>query len=372
VRVVPEGSPASIGRGRRLLVLLVASTLVSCGTPSAAPSPDVAPTAPPPATSQGGTQEGDGRDEQDAGDDGDSGDTGKPEGDVEAGDDGRDGREPQASSDDARGEDQDDSAAEDASEREPERRSRTVAWILGLGPSAPTGPSAFRAYALLERADCEGLLDRFDASHPEALQLGASEDLYRATALACLAATDSRSDLWDEAEALAARAGAGTSSCLDLVTRALLDDLLTIGQADPTARLVPGPVDERHAPPCPRITSVEPAAGQGGTVVTISGQHLDRIEAVELRRRDADQLDPRGSPIASLEADTLAAARAGGGITLEIPSDVAPGPLCVLLRAVPDWDADGAPFDVTPSVTDGSEDGAGDPSGQPSPCPPTP
>jgi hypothetical protein len=372
VKLAAGRSGASVGPGRALLALAVAATAVSCGAPSSAPPPAGGPAAPPPDTSpeEGDTDLGQGE--------GDLGEGDLGEGDVV--EPGGDEPDPGAGSGDAETDDEEtDGGTTTQDETEQGRGSRTVAWILGLGPSAPAGPSSFRAYALLERGDCEGLLDRFDASHPEALQLGAAEDLYRATALACLAATGARADLWDDAGALAARAGAGTSSCLDLAARAVLDDLLVLGRADQTTPIEPGPVEERHAPPCPSITSVEPGTGAAGTVVTIRGQHLDRVEAIELRRRDADQADERGSAVTSLEGDTLAAARVGSDtITLEVPGDAAPGPLCLILRAVPDWDADAAPFTLEPSVPEGSdgsdEQGEGEPAptGQPSPCPPPP
>jgi hypothetical protein len=252
-----------------------------------------------------------------------------------------------------------------------------VAWILSLGPRAPSGPSAFRAYALLERGDCAGILDRLDADHREALQLGQpSEDLYRAAALACLAGLDGRSELWGEARDIAARAGDGSGSCLDLATRVTLDALLAAGQADPNVRVEPSAGADGVAPACPELTGLVTDHSDGTTTIRVEGRHLDAVVDVELRQRDATGDGDRGSFVAGLDAGSLADARiAANAFLLQVPGGLPPGEYCVLLRAIPDWDADGAALTVQVDPSGGGGDGddeaaTSDGAETSSPCPP--
>jgi hypothetical protein len=228
---------------------------------------------------------------------------------------------------------------------EPPRRN-VIAWILGLGPSAPTGPSAFRAYGLLVDGDCQGVLDRFAEGHPEALRLGAaSEELYRAAASACLAAFHGRPDLWAAAETDTASTPVGDGSCLDRAVGEMLVSLVAAHRDDPAAGF------ERaggtgSTPPCPTITQLSPPRGPPGTVVRISGDHLD-----------AAQLEVHlvvGGPGSVAE---LVPRRDGSDLLVTIDGVDGPASVCLALHTVPDWYAAGATFELE-ALTEATDEGA--------------
>jgi hypothetical protein len=255
----------------------------------------------------------------------------------------------------------------------PSRRN-LITWILGLGPSAPTGPSAFRAYGLLVDGDCQGVLDRFDEGHPEQLRLGAaSEELYRAAASACLAAFDGRLDLWTVAEAGAASSAVGDGGCLDRAVGEMLASLVAAHRDDPAAGF------ERAGgagatPPCPTITQLSPPRGPPGTVVRISGDHLHAPQ-LEVHLVVGEQ-----GPIVELVPQ-----RDGSDLLVTIDGVGGPASVCLALHTVPDWYAAGATFEleaptaaetVEGADVDDTDEASGAPAvGQPpSPvtCPPAP
>jgi hypothetical protein len=248
-------------------------------------------------------------------------------------------------------------AAQEQQTSEAPRRS-VFAWILGLGPSAPTGPSAFRAYRLLAEGDCQGLLDRFDPDHPERLSLAdASATLYRGAAAACLAAFHDEVDRWADAEQAASTAGVGDGGCLDRAVSALLADLLAAHRDDPDARFErSSDPSAASAPPCPTLLEVVPAAGPPGTDVRLRGEHLGQ-EGLRVDVYDHNGLVGELVPTVTDRE-----------LVVTIDGSAAPGTVCLALHATPDWYADGVTFEVLAAGQEPPGPGSG---GAP-PCPPTP
>jgi hypothetical protein len=285
------------------------------------------------------------------GDDGEDEPQNAATGDSEAGDDATERPvEPGAG-------DADQAAQEQQGTSEAPRRS-VFAWILGLGPSAPTGPSAFRAYRLLAEGDCQGLLDRFDPDHPERLSLAdASATLYRGAAAACLAAFHDEVERWADAEQAASAAGVGDGGCLDRAVSALLADLLAAHRDDPAARFErSSDPTAASAPPCPTLLEVVPAAGPPGTDVRLRGEHLAQ-EGLRV-----DIYDHNGLVVEVVPTVT------DRELVVTVDGSAAPGTVCLALHATPDWYADGVTFEV---LAEGQET-PGPGSGGALPCPPTP
>jgi hypothetical protein len=334
----------------------VADDVLGSATQDAAGDPvDVSPGTADAAAS--GTQPADAENATDA-TDGDGADrpaTATTDGDAEAGDAPTE-RAAEPGSDDA-----EDAAGEGAAEQpaaaEAPRRS-VFAWILGLGPSAPTGPSAFRAYRLLVEGDCQGLLERFDPDHPERLSLvAASASLYRGAAAACLAAFHDERDRWAEAEEAAAAGGVGDGGCLDRAVSALLADLLAAHRDDPEAGFERSTdPSTATAAPCPTLSEVVPAAGPPGTEVRLRGKHL---EQGDLRVHVYD-----GSGLVDEVVPTVT----DGDLLMTVDGLTGPATVCLALHATPDWYAAGVTFEV---LAAGQDDPA--PGGDGAPlCPPTP
>lgn len=230
-----------------------------------------------------------------------------------------------------------------------------ISWIIGLGPSAPSGPSAFRAYEMLVSGRCSEVGAGFDDG---SLDLGAaSEALYRGTAAACLAAIEGQQGRWSDAEAAAQTAGSGDGGCLDRAVRRLLDGLLEAHRADPAASFERGrDAGTAIAPPCPSISRLSPDHGPNGTAVRISGAHLDTA-GLEVR------LDARPG----LGEFVGEAVRDGQDLVVPIAVPDGVTTVCVALHTIPNWYADGAVFVVEPPVNsapdEGTADGDGDDDG---------
>jgi hypothetical protein len=248
------------------------------------------------------------------------------------------------------GEDEEPPPGED--EEPPPRRRSLIAWLLDLGPSAPSGPSEFRAYERLMTLDCAGLMERLDdAEHDDALNLRPrSEALYRAVGSACLAAFDGRSDLWPAARELAAVAGEGTGSCLDRATRRLLDELLDAHEADPTAIFEPATGEsDAQAPPCPRIDRLVPDGGPLGAEIRIEGANLAEVDEVRMVYGDPDDWDFESLTVLEASATDLR-------VLLADDADDHHSVCIALFTAEPAWYADGRMFVVEyPAQDDAGE-----------------
>lgn len=242
---------------------------------------------------------------------------------------------------------------EEGGEEPPPRRRSVIAWLLDLGPSAPSGPSEIRAYEHLMTLDCAGLMERLDDDgHDQALNLGPSETLYRATGTACLAAFDGRSELWPTARELADHAGEPSTSCLDRATRRLLDDLLAAHDADPKAIFEPATGEgDAQAPPCPRIDRVVPDRGPLGSAIRIEGTNFHEEVGVRMVYGESGDLRYESLEVAGTSSTELHVILEGdhGGY----------GTVCIaLFTSPPDWYADGRMFTLELPAQDQDEETA--------------
>lgn len=276
------------------------------------------------------------------------------------------GDEPVEEGNDVEAAAEEEGADEPASEQ-PDPARRVIAWILSLGPSAPSGPSAFRAYDALVAANCDEVLNIAE-------ELGEpSRSLYRATAQACLAAFEGQTELWEAAHLAAAEAGDGDGSCLDVAVRGLLDSLLEAHEEDPGAEFEAATGGgQALAAPCPTITQLVPESGPPESQVRVIGTNLD----VDLQVRmyhgpaafpDEEVLTPQ--VVSSTE------------LLVELGSAEGSSAVCIALFVEPNWYADGAVFaleDVADDVADedeGEEPGGSGASEEPdvsTACPPAP
>ncbi len=162
--------------------------------------------------------------------------------------------------------------------RPPDRGFNLIAWILSLGPGAPSGPDEVNAYVLLEEPTRRNCRSALEADLPD----DATETLYRGLAAACLAAFHGRSDLWSDAEAAYAALDDPPQSCLSQVAYQQLKGAVEKHRENPTARFRPDS-STSFRPPCPTIRNVT-AAHDGSTLrVRIRGRSLDQVEVVALQ-----------------------------------------------------------------------------------------
>lgn len=231
-----------------------------------------------------------------------------------------------------------------------------VAWILSLGPGAPTGPPEYQAYQLLLDRDCGGL-DAALADPGSDISTLAPEirSLYGAAADACLAAFAGATDRWSAAQA--ALGGLQRPvSCIDAAAYDLLAQLVAEHERNPAGQFEAAG-SGGIAPPCPMITALEPDRGPLGIVVRITGANLDRVERV-LIEYDTGDLDDLQQPV--LENGSLS-------VVIDARDEARFG--CIYLEAATGWYADGRvftilPADGTPQASDGAL------VAPPDPCPP--
>jgi hypothetical protein len=162
--------------------------------------------------------------------------------------------------------------------------------------------------------------------------------LYTGAARACLAAFDGRSELWPQSkvayDAVAGRRGELT--CMDHAAFALLERLVTLHAQFPNRAFEHAATTEAKAPPCPRISGLTPDHGPEGTQVKMTGHHLGAaVVGVEV-------VDSFGNSQAALNVTHLPGALE---FTMpEAPPSDASSIACIVVRAAPDWSADGAPY----------------------------
>ena len=212
------------------------------------------------------------------------------------------------------------------------KKRNIISWILSLGPGAPIGPPEFTAYRELQGRRCGTVFDRVGELQQPAKML------YVGAARACLAAFAGRPRLWRRAASAYAAVAprAGELTCMDVAALGLLKRLVTLHRKHPNRPFRRAPVTDSQAPPCPTIAEVLPDRGIAGTVVLLSGGFLaDRVSGVEV-------VDSAGSSVS-----VFAAATSTGDLQITMPE--APPPevsstVCLVVRAEPDWAADGALF----------------------------
>lgn len=212
------------------------------------------------------------------------------------------------------------------------KKRNVIAWVLSLGPGAPDGPPEFTAYRDLQQLRCGKVFDRVaELKEP-------AQTLYTGAANACLAAFDARSELWPKS-ATAYDAVVGRRSelnCMDQAALGLLERLVTSHAQHPDRSFRNAPTTQAQAPPCPSISGLTPDHGPAGTLVRMAGQHLGgNVVAI-------DVVDSAGNSQPAANVTEV-----GGDLEFTMPE--APPPdassvACVVVRASPDWSADGATF----------------------------
>lgn len=186
-----------------------------------------------------------------------------------------------------------------------------VAWILSLGPSAPTGPPEFRAYELLRTRDCTQVLTVL-GDDPNASGISAlGYSVYKGAARACLAAQHGRAADWSQAETAVASVQGQEEElgCLDRTAFGVLRALVSQHQSNPGRRIRFGVGStEAHAPACPTISSLQPDNGVEGEEIRIIGTNLGEVSDVQI-------LDSLGNSVGAGLARPL------GGLVITLPED---------------------------------------------------
>ena len=212
------------------------------------------------------------------------------------------------------------------------KKKNVIAWVLSLGPGAPDGPPEFTAYRELQQLRCDKVFDRVAELQEPA------RTLYTGAARACLAAFDGRSELWPQSkvayDAVAGRRGELT--CMDQAAFALLERLVTQHAQFPHRAFEHAATTEAKAPPCPTISGLTPDHGPEGTQVKMTGHHLGAAVV------GVDVFDSFGN---SQPATNITHVSGALEFTMpEAPSPDASSIACIVVRAAPDWSADGAMF----------------------------
>jgi hypothetical protein len=231
-----------------------------------------------------------------------------------------------------------------------------IAWLLGLGVDAPTGPPEFSAYNLLRGRDgdrrqigleegCRRLLAGLKPEGGLELSDEASR-LYRGAGHACLGAVTGGETHWETAEAALATLSPPLS-CMDIAAYRLLQKLVDAHATNPFGAFDPGTEkSEGTRPPCPRITGMSPASGpRSGTEVVITGENLDRVLSVVLYPQDED---------GDFGPDDVVFEIHNGSISLTVADDTGVAIwACVVVQGAPGWNGEGALFtfvDPMPSL----------------------
>lgn len=246
-----------------------------------------------------------------------------------------------------------------------------VAWILSLGPGAPSGPGDFRAFNALREQRCQDVLDQMQTEAPD----DPGHTLYTGAAQACLAATQGRDDLWDDAQRAREQVAGSVAAltCLERAVFDLLDRLLDVHEEHPAGIDIRAGPDGGQAPPCPTIDGLDPSSGPGGTTVTVRGQHLGDVTVGVYYDDDPGDL-PDEEPVIAAQDDS--------SVTFTIDGAGRTGPVCVVVLTAPGgWAADGELFTLetdttsdtspTPDATPSAEVTAAAAQGEPT-CPPPP
>jgi hypothetical protein len=219
------------------------------------------------------------------------------------------------------------------------KKKNVIAWILGLGPGAPEGPPEFTAYRELQQLNCATVFDRVGELEEPA------RTLYEGAAHACLAATEGEAAGWPRAVAALQEVSARTDelTCMDGAALALLNRLVTLHAEHPRRSFVLAAGSKAKAPPCPTIAAIAPDHGVEGTLVQMTGSHLGSdVVGVSV-------IDSLGN---TLPAELVDGAGGTLGFTMpEEPSSDASATVCVVVRADPDWIADGSLFTYESDTT---------------------
>jgi len=212
------------------------------------------------------------------------------------------------------------------------KKRNVVAWVLSLGPGAPEGPPEFTAYRELQELRCDKVFDRVAELQEPA------QTLYKGAARACLAAFDGRKDLWPRADAAydAVVGRRDELTCMDRAALALLERLVALHSQFPHRAFENAATDQAQAPPCPNIVGLTPDHGPAGTLVRMTGLQLGAPVV------GVDVVDSFGT---SLPAENVSHVKAALEFRMpDAPPAGASAVACIVVRAAPDWTADGALF----------------------------
>ncbi len=163
-----------------------------------------------------------------------------------------------------------------------------LAWIVGLGPGSPEGPTQVDLYQLIMQATQDSCRQALD---PE-LNDAPTRTLYQGAAAACLAALHGKNARWAEAEAAFSSLHGRPAGCVDQATFDLLGSILEAHDADPEAVFTREgePVEgkpDRVRLPCPRVTKVTVTRGSGVLEINVEGTRLNQV--LELSYAPVDQ-----------------------------------------------------------------------------------
>ncbi len=130
---------------------------------------------------------------------------------------------------------------------------------------------------------------------------------------------------------------------MDGAALALLDRLVALHDEHPGRTFALAAESKAKAPPCPNIATIEPDHGMEGTLVRMTGSHLGAdVVGVSV-------IDSLGN---SLPAERVDGAEGALDFTMpEEPSSDASATVCVVVRADPDWVADGRLFTYESDTT---------------------
>jgi hypothetical protein len=166
-----------------------------------------------------------------------------------------------------------------------EKKKNLIEWILDLGAGSPPGPARayFDAYEELRKQNCDAALRKADEPHGRR-RIGDDDafTVLSAAAMACLAAMESRDELWTGAKQVRDSTDPATLHCLDAAAYALLDSLIDAHDAHPDRSFQFTAGGTKGKPPCPHITGITPREGAPGAVVTITGANLERVTRIDV------------------------------------------------------------------------------------------
>ena len=212
---------------------------------------------------------------------------------------------------------------------------KALAWVLGLGPSAGSGPDAVVAYRSIQKASQASCREALDSQLPDDTQR-----LYHGAAAACLAALYGRSARWAEAEAAYDALPGRPEGCLDRATFDLLESIVNAHRADPTATFRKSRSSHVELP-CPTIDNLKVTRDTSGEIeILVRGNRLRQVKAVTYSFVDScpapDGLEPELS--AEVVTSDRTSLRATGPADDEFAAATS---ILVAIIAVPEpWVAD--------------------------------
>ena len=233
-----------------------------------------------------------------------------------------------------------------------------IAWIAGLGPGSPEGPTQVDIYQLIQRATLESCREALEPELLAAIEIPETRSLYQGGAAACLAALHGRQQRWSEAESAFDSLPGRPEGCVDRATYDLLESVIAAHRANPEAIFTidgepPNGQPDRVRLRCPRIREVTVVRTADSLEFNVEGERLGQVLQISYQAVDDCQLPkdheselrlvPEGDAEAihaTLNGDavTLAADWMWVGIIAE-PFDWVAASDCVAVQDTPATDA---------------------------------